>query len=48
MNAADNLKLAGRAQPTVGVVFTTYNRPHDLARVSRRTSYGLDILAPRR
>ena len=27
------LKLAGRAQPTVGVVFTTYNRPHDLARV---------------
>jgi len=33
MIAASTRPFAGRAQPTVGVVFTTYNRPHDLARV---------------
>jgi glycosyltransferase involved in cell wall biosynthesis len=33
MNAARTRPLAGTTTPTAGVVFTTYNRPHDLTRV---------------
>jgi hypothetical protein len=33
MNAANAALHESRATPTVGVVFTTYNRPLDLERV---------------